>query len=65
MKNMSFIRTEKDKITKLKTFCGKQYRDYAARLKNAVNFLVAQICKMNLYVCFPCTFTYECRSFKG
>ena len=40
---MSIIRTEKDKITKLKAFCGKQNRDYAACLKNAVNILVAHI----------------------
>jgi hypothetical protein len=43
---------EKDKITKLKAFCGKQNRDYAACPKNAVNFLVAQIYEINLYVCF-------------
>jgi len=31
-------------------FCGKYNSDYAARLKNALNFLVAQKYKINVFV---------------
>jgi hypothetical protein len=37
----NIIGIEKDKIMKYTSFCGKLNRDYAAHLKNAVNFLVA------------------------
>jgi hypothetical protein len=40
MKKKYVIGTEKDKIIKQTTFCGKYIRGYAAYLKNIVNFLV-------------------------
>jgi len=47
MKNVSFIVTEKDKITKLSEVRRNQTRDYVIFLKNAVNFLIAWIYKTN------------------
>ena len=41
MKNVSFIVTEKNKITKLSEVRRNQTRDYVIFLKNAVNFLIA------------------------
>jgi hypothetical protein len=41
-------------------------RDYAAYLKNAINFCVAEVCKMNIYGYFAmCICISECRSLKG
>ena len=47
MKNVGIIWTEKDKIIKEMAFCGKWNRDYVDCLKNAVNFVVAEIYRTN------------------
>jgi hypothetical protein len=43
---------EKDKVMKYVAFCRKLNIRYAACLKNAINFLVAMIYKMNFHGCF-------------
>jgi hypothetical protein len=54
MKNTFFL-TEKDKIITLTAFCEKQNRDYAACLKNAVNF---KIHERNFEGACLCAFTH-------
>jgi hypothetical protein len=44
------IWTEKDKILIFTAYWGKEYGDYTACLKNAVNFLVSGAYKMNFEV---------------
>jgi len=46
------LNRKKDNIMKSKAFWGGKNRDYAASLKNAVNFLAAQIYDTNFYGCF-------------